>query len=254
MIQLGNDAVPVPDVEAAADGAVTTGTIVVAVARADRSGFASDLPGGRRVVLTTRQGRLELTTSDTIADGIDAAGTYVSPADEQLLPETDGAQLQLYRRYKDWWRKVRSPAGRLPAIGGLVAFLAVIVGVIIQLAGASGPTSASTAADAQRILTRAMRPADELAAAATSPQVAAIQQRLLANEDSGRDCLAQLGGGSGTRRAFGDVTCKPPSPSWLRDRAHALWITSAFALVAGILALIGLLQRFGFGKSPEAAA
>ena len=78
-----------------------------------------DLPGGRRVVpVTDKGGPLELLTSETLPSVTDA-GVYLDASDlGKLGGATAGPKLRAYG-FKDTWRKMRSGAGVLLAVGAI---------------------------------------------------------------------------------------------------------------------------------------
>lgn len=236
-----------PQIHSAPLATLAAGSIYVG----DNNG-QPQLPPGKRAVLETDGGRLEVLTCSTVAGGLQTEGTYLDPTDfAQLNPALASPKLRRYR-WKDTWAKVASLQGLLLLLSAVIGLAVAFVGLYFAVWGAK-PTSAATVADRSiTALAWVVAPVDQLDSRATPQQLNAARRQTHRRATAVARCLAQLGGHEAPSVNVPGVACKPTSPSWYRNKDNAAWFTLAAGVLAAIFAVLRLRGKYGFQSTPSA--
>ena len=216
---------------------------------ADQAG-TSDLPGGRRTVLVTKGGGpLELITSNT-SPPVTEAGTYLDASD---LARLGGAIADpKIREYgmDDTWRKMRSGAGMLLAVGALATLATAIVGLVLALT-APLPAAMPDVATVQDVLAWTTAPLENLRNAPANPsKLEASRRRIKDRITRGDDCLALLSGSQAPPSKIPGVKCSPPRTSGWSAQTVGGVITAVIGILTAILGFLAIANKYGFRESP----
>jgi hypothetical protein len=241
VINLSKQPQDVPTIRAAEGPPLANRVYVV-----ETDGAGPSLPEGKKAVLTTDNGSLELVTRGAPIPGLRDRATYLDLSDFGKLPSTANPKLRRYR-WRDTWRKALSWKGLRLLLTTAVGLLTAGAGVYFAIWGAD-PTTAATVSDrAQAGIEWVVAPADQLDQSTVAP-AAEIHRRAV---ETAR-CVRRLGGREAPTAHVPGVLCDRKSPPWYRNNNTAAWVTLAAGLLTAVLAVFGLSNSFGFQKSLEA--
>lgn len=200
------------------------------------------LEDGKKAVLLTEGGALELKTLAS-ADGVTSTpGTYLSESDyDSLRSKRGNPRLRSYG-WPDRWRKVRSRKGWVLLLTTLLGILLAGYGAVLEKWGESA-TSATAVAESSQVLMRwVARPAD---AGATG------SVRVSRREGRAQRCLTNLRGGEGGLERVAGVECETTDPPFLLDKDNKTLLAAFIGLVTALLGAIGIADKFRFGQRPS---
>ena len=244
MIELKREPSDVPAVHAAAQGAALAGRVYAV--GADKKPL---LRHGKKAVLTTQDGSVEVRTWGKLIDGDPGEGTYLDASDYVKLANTALPKIQRYT-WHDTWHKIWSPDG-IPLLLSTLAGVLVAAAGIYFAAWADKPTSAATVADrAQTGIEWIVEPADRFDVQPGGQPVADARREVHRRAVQVARCLDRLGGRDAPTAVVPKVSCSPKTPAVYRNSDSAAWVTLAAGLLTAALAVFGLRTSFGFQKSP----
>ncbi|MFL5909156.1 MAG: hypothetical protein ACJ768_01085 [Gaiellaceae bacterium] len=242
MIQLGKDPVGVPNVFAAANGALPAKSVYVL----DGSPLAPQLGDGKKAVLLVSGAPAEFKTKATIGSAPTTPGTYITPADYLALSPAGAATIRKYR-WRDTWRKIWSRGGRRLLLATFVSLVTAGVGFVYAFWGETGTSAATVAARSQAAVIWAAAPADQINGSDGDAKVRVELQR---REREAATCLAHLRGDEAPKANVPGVKCEISTASGVLNKDNEGLITAALGLITAALAGTGLRGKFGFGKDP----
>lgn len=248
MRQITTQPQDVPPVNVAPALTLAPGHIFVS---ADNVGTC-DLPAGRKVVLaTTAGGPLELLTSKT-SPPVTAPGTYLDASDLGKLGDARTNPTVRAYGFKDTWRKIRTKAGVILAIGAVATAATAIVGLVLALTAASSPPSVDVA-KVRSVLGWARVPLDQLKTnpTPTASTLDASRRTVDAQITTAEDCLVTLQGGQAPPATIPGVTCTPPATSGWSAQTVGGVTTAVIALLTATLGFLSLASKYGFQESPS---
>lgn len=221
----------------------------VFVATEENRRFAGQLEEGKAAVLEVEGGRLELTTIATVRSSVGAPGTYLNPADIYRL---DGAEkTPRLRRYtlRDTFGKAWSRSGVILLIVTALGLFSAAAALVLAVAGESSTSARAVAERSQTLLSWAVEPAEGLEGA-DERKVSAARRAVSRREAQAQTCMRSLGGGEASEAQPGGVSCIPQSPPWWKDKDKGALLALLIALVTTLLGLFGVVEKFGFRRSP----
>ncbi len=209
---------------------ITGGSIYIA--RRDAAGeLTPDLPDGVPVVLSTREGRLELTTRHKIQGSANEEGTYLSPTDLASLADRASPTIRRYTR-TDTFAKLWSCAGiglLLPAVLGILAAVAGLVFLLLSPAQSAAPSTRDSAA---------------IAWAAVPGNARSIKAL---------SCIERIEGQPAPAVTIPGVSCAPPATHWWRSPTFGAVVVAVIALITAGAAIINLPARYRHGRTPSSS-
>jgi hypothetical protein len=249
MLSLSKSAIDVPDVESAAVDAVAKGRVYV-TDYVDGD-LTPVVPGGKRVVLETVGGRVELLTTQTYDGSPGAPGTYLNQADYSVGPDFSDPKLRLYV-FGDFLRKVFSVPGALVWAPALIGLLVAGVGLWFTFAGQS-PTSATTVADRGEAAIRwAVAPLAALPGDAGPAKVRRARAKVDRRTQAAARCLRRLRGAEAVAPKIPGVKCEPKKVDALHDKDNQPLIAVVLGFLAAGVGGVAARRKFGFQRSPSA--
>ena len=220
----------------------------VFVGRRENASVVADVMGEKKVVLETKQGRLELTTTESIGGSPGQTGTYLNGADYAKLGSTERPTIRLYG-LGDTWRKIRSGPGLLLVATTILAVVTAGTGLGYAIWGKSGTSAGTVAVRAQTAITWALEPANDLATADTAATTATIRELRRRSRETSR-CLAHLRGDESQPAKVPGVKCELSKPPAWQNKENAGKVSAALGALVALLGTLSVRGRYGFGKDP----
>jgi hypothetical protein len=187
---------------------------------------ASQLAGGKWVVLTSGGKTRELLTRADVPSGADQDGTYVDASvSAPFGGDVDQPTLRLYDG-ADVIAKLRSGAGLLLVLSTGLAGIAALFVLWFAFCAESGPSAKDVGANGAKLVAWAQNPGQQ------------------------HDAAACLRGDKDAPPSVDGVACTKDEPSFLRNKGNAGAFAAVFGLASVLLTGWGAYRQFGPGKTP----
>jgi hypothetical protein len=129
--------------------------------------------------------------------------------------------------------------------------LAAVFGLFVAIRGESGTTPASAAERSEALIAWVANRVT-LERNADPDTVVSVREDINRRQIAADQCLTVLRGGEGQVSQVAGVKCTGNDVAWWRDKDLGALAATIAGVLATILGVFGVLEKFGFRKSPAA--